>query len=132
MASGGERACRQAWRPRSPGIAQPCGHSAGPAAEASWEALPGLQTSAGKQRLTLHWVALSRFGTGPRPRGPGLARRLATGPGQPPGMGVPARSCFGGVLGAPFSADAGSEPDCRLCLRLADELGCGVDPANVD
>ncbi|MCT0202662.1 amidohydrolase family protein [Synechococcus sp. CS-602] len=120
----GERGLQQAWRQGSRAMRSHV-DSAGPAAEASWEALLDLQQR-WQQRLTLQLVALVPVGHWATTAGARLARRLASRAG-PATDGSSLPILLGGVLGAPFSADAGERAGLQALLRLADELGCGVD-----
>jgi len=101
---------RRAWCCVRPRLGRPCWtcNSAGSSADPELVALvPG----------RAHWG---------HDAGPGLARRLASrGPGQRR-MELPLPILLGGVLGRPSRPMPASEPDCRLVLRLADELGLRV------
>ena len=110
----GERALQRAWRH---GLRAIRSHidSAGPAGEASWEALLQLRQR-WRERLELQLVALAPLGHWRTPAGQALARRVAAAGGL-----------LGGVLGPPFRQSAGDpEALCRL-LELAESLGLGVD-----
>ena len=89
--------------------------SAGPAAEASWQALLELQQR-WQGRLELQLVALVPIAFWSSPAGLELARRVAGAGGL-----------LGGVLGPPFRSSASDAEHLLALLRLAERLGCPVD-----
>jgi cytosine deaminase len=110
----GERALDQAWRY---GLRAIRSHvdSGGPAAEPSWEALLALQQQ-WRGRVDLQLVALGRLDQWSTPAGHGLARRVAAAGGV-----------LGGVLGPPYPRGRRDAQALHALLKLAAELGCGVD-----
>ena len=110
----GERALELAWRY---GLRALRSHvdSGGPCAQPSWEALLALQQR-WRGRVELQLVALAPLQCWQTAEGLALARRLAAASGL-----------LGGVLGPPYPRDRGDRPALQGLLRLAGELGCGVD-----
>lgn len=110
----GERALDQAWRY---GLRALRSHvdSGGAAAEPSWEALLELRRR-WRGRLDLQLVALVPVGHWPSPEGRRLAQRVAAAGGL-----------LGGVLGPPYRRSRADRTALAALLRLAEELGCGVD-----
>jgi cytosine deaminase len=110
----GERALDQAWRY---GLRAIRSHvdSGGPAAEPSWEALLELQQQ-WRGRVDLQLVALVPLDHWSSPEGQALARRVAAAGGV-----------LGGVLGPPYPRGRRDPQVLQALLRLAAELGCGVD-----
>jgi cytosine/creatinine deaminase len=109
-----ERALDQAWRY---GLRAIRSHvdSGGPAAEPSWEALLELQQQ-WRGRVDLQLVALVPLDHWSSPEGQALARRVAAAGGV-----------LGGVLGPPYPRGRRDPQVLQALLRLAAELGCGVD-----
>lgn len=89
--------------------------SAGPGAEASWQALLALQQR-WQGRLELQLVALVPIAFWSSPAGLELARQVAGAGGL-----------LGGVVGPPFGRSASDRDHLLALLRLAERLGCGVD-----
>ena len=110
----GERALDQAWRN---GVRAIRSHidSVGPQAAASWQALRMLRQE-WADRVVLQLVALVPISHWLKPEGESLAREVAEAGGV-----------LGGVLGAPFAADASDVAALEAVLRLACQHGCGVD-----
>ena len=88
--------------------------SLGPGADASWEALQTLKKQ-WRHQLELQLVALVPIAHWATPAGAQLAQRVAAGGGLLGGVLVP--PCRGGSV----------RRDLRALLRLAEELGCGID-----
>ena len=88
--------------------------SLGPGAEASWEALRDAQ-ACWRDRIDLQLVALLPIDHWSSPEGETLARRLAA-----------AGALLGGVLVPPCAGRA-TRQHLRHLLKLADQLGCGID-----
>lgn len=110
----GQRALDQAWRY---GLRAIRSHvdSGGPAAEPSWEALQELRQQ-WRGRLDLQLVALVPLAHWSSSEGRALARRVAAAGGL-----------LGGVLGPPYPRHRRDQQALAALLRLAAELGCGVD-----
>jgi hypothetical protein len=110
----GERALDQAWRN---GVRAIRSHidSVGPQSAPSWQALRGLRQE-WADRVELQLVALVPISHWLKPEGEALAREVAAAGGL-----------LGGVLGAPFAADASDVQALEAVLRLARQHGCGVD-----
>ena len=88
--------------------------SLGAGADASWEALQTLKKQ-WRHQLELQLVALVPIAHWATPAGAQLAQRVAAGGGLLGGVLVP--PCRGGSV----------RRDLRALLRLAEELGCGID-----
>ena len=110
----GEAGLDRAWRYGLRGLRSHV-DSAGPAAEASWQALLELQQR-WQGRLELQLVALVPIAFWSSPAGLELARRVAGAGGL-----------LGGVLGPPFRRSASDRDHLLALLRLAERLGCAVD-----
>ena len=110
----GEAGLERAWRYGLRGLRSHV-DSAGPAAEASWQALLQLQQR-WRGRLELQLVALVPIAFWSSPAGLELARRVAGAGGL-----------LGGVLGPPFRRSASDADHLLALLRLAERLGCPVD-----
>ena len=108
------RALDQAWRY---GLRALRSHvdSGGPCAEPSWDALLALQAQ-WRGRVELQLVALTPLQHWGTPEGRRLAQRVAAAGGL-----------LGGVLGPPFPRTRNDRSALETLLRLAAELGCGLD-----
>ncbi len=109
-----ERALQRAWRQ---GLRAIRSHidSVGPGARPSWEALLELRRH-WADRLELQLVALASVAHWRTPEGVELARWVADRGGL-----------LGGVIGPPYAAGPGDRQGLEALLRLAEQLGCGVD-----
>jgi hypothetical protein len=110
----GERALDRAWRN---GVRAIRSHvdSVGPQSAPSWQALRHLRQE-WADRVELQLVALVPISHWLKPEGEALAREVAAAGGL-----------LGGVLGAPFAADASDVQALEAVLRMARQHGCGVD-----
>ena len=109
-----ERALQRAWRQ---GLRAIRSHidSVGPGARPSWEALLELRRQ-WAARLELQLVALAPVAHWLTPDGGELARWVAERGGL-----------LGGVIGPPYAGGPADRRALEALLRLAEQLGCGVD-----
>lgn len=109
-----ERALQRAWRQ---GLRAIRSHidSVGPGARPSWEALLELRRQ-WAARLELQLVALAPVAHWLTPNGGELARWVAERGGL-----------LGGVIGPPYADGPADRRALEALLRLAEQLGCGVD-----
>lgn len=109
-----ERALQRSWRQ---GLRAIRSHidSVGPGARPSWDALLELRQQ-WADRLELQLVALAPVAHWLTPEGGELARWVA-------GRG----GLLGGVIGPPYAGGPADRQALEALLRLAEQLGCGVD-----
>lgn len=110
----GERALERAWRN---GVRAIRSHvdGVGAAAGPSWESLRQLQQR-WRGRIELQLVLLASISHWSTPEGEAQARQLAAEGGW-----------MGGVLGPPYRFEAHAGPMLVRCLRLAEQVGAGLD-----